>query len=326
MSTGTGPFTYYHSLNGARRARPSRPFAVGASAREIARLEKAEQAKSLYESLQAIGRLHMQDFPPARRLAAEMAGLPDFSTVLADAEREALRGISLLKPGLRREARTRARGLAEERARALLTDAQSAQREQQAELDSLWDRLVANDHEVVLSALAAAFEDNEAPAAAVGVENSEVLIVVLAPGVGAVPERLPTTTDAGNLSIRKMTKSTRHEYHRQVVAGYAVVSAKETFAVAPGVERVSVVVLQSNPDRANDSSTAVPVLVTRLHREALVEVPPAPMGAWDLVERCGSDNLVHLKGVAQELRPLDLAAYPELADIAGRVEFGRRAY
>ncbi len=46
----------------------------------------------------------------------------------------------------------------------------------------------------MLATLEEAFEDNEAPAAAVGVNDDEVALVVLVPGSEVVPEQTPSTT------------------------------------------------------------------------------------------------------------------------------------
>jgi hypothetical protein len=62
----------------------------------------------------------------------------------------------------------------------------------QHQLDERWSQLRGNDPEVVLATLAEAFEDNEAPAAAVAVDGAELDLVVLVPGddvtTGAVKE------------------------------------------------------------------------------------------------------------------------------------------
>src|SRR4051794_29663699 len=79
------------------------------------------------------------------------------------------------------------------RAEAEIAAAHAANRAQQDRwqpfLDAHWQALLGSDPEVVLAALAAAFEDNEAAAAAVGVEDAEVALVVV------VPPRMRSRTD-----------------------------------------------------------------------------------------------------------------------------------
>ena len=114
----------------------------------------------------------------------------------------------------------------------------------QGELDQRWHALCANDPDVVLATLAEAFEDNEAPAAPVGVHGDEVAIVVLVPGLDVVPERMPQTTAAGNLSMPKLTKAKRADFYKLVVCGHLLATCRETFAVAPGVNSVRAAVIR----------------------------------------------------------------------------------
>ena len=48
----------------------------------------------------------------------------------------------------------------------------------------------------MLATLAEAFEDNEAPAAPVGIDGTELSLIVLVPDEDAVPERLHHTESA----------------------------------------------------------------------------------------------------------------------------------
>lgn len=60
-----------------------------------------------------------------------------------------------------------------------------------------WRLLCANAPDVVIETLDEAFEDNEAPSAAVGVDGDEVALVVLVPSTAvAVPEQIATRTQA----------------------------------------------------------------------------------------------------------------------------------
>ena len=77
----------------------------------------------------------------------------------------------------------------------------------QAQLDAQWNALLACDAEIVLLALNEAFADNEAAASAVGVDGTEVTLLVLVPGDSEIPSGKPTVTPAGNLSLKKLTKT-----------------------------------------------------------------------------------------------------------------------
>lgn len=107
----------------------------------------------------------------------------------------------------------------------------------------------ADDRDAVLAALAEAFEDNEAPAAPVGIDGTELSLIVLVPGEDAVPERLPATTQAGNLTLRKFPKSERSALCLLLIAGHVLVTLHEAFAVAPGVNAARVIaVRRGGPD------------------------------------------------------------------------------
>ncbi len=92
----------------------------------------------------------------------------------------------------------------------------------QEDLDERWKQLLANHPETVLSALAEAFEDNEAAAAAVGVDGREASLLVIVPGPEALPEQRPTTTAAGNLSLKKFTKRETADLYKLLVSGHLV--------------------------------------------------------------------------------------------------------
>jgi hypothetical protein len=76
----------------------------------------------------------------------------------------------------------------------------------------------------------------------VGVGGSEVGIVVLVPGIEVVPERMPETTAAGNLSMPKLSRAKRAAYYKIVVCGHLL--ATETCAVAPGITSVRAAVIR----------------------------------------------------------------------------------
>ena len=102
----------------------------------------------------------------------------------------------------------------------------------------------------MLATLAEAFEDNEAAAAAVGIDEGEVSLLVLVPDTTAVPERKPTTTPAGNLSLKKLTKREAADFYKVVVCGHVLVTVKEAFAVAPAVAGARVAAVRVTGDDA----------------------------------------------------------------------------
>lgn len=114
-------------------------------------------------------------------------------------------------------------------------------------LDQQWQQLLGNDPDTVIASLAEAFEDNEAPAAPVGVDDAEVSLAVLAPAESTVPERMPRTTQAGNLTLRKLPKG--EPLYALLISGHVLVTLGEAFAVAPGIPAARVIELRSSgPD------------------------------------------------------------------------------
>jgi hypothetical protein len=135
-----------------------------------------------------------------------------------------------------------------------------------------------------------------------------------------LPDHYPTTTEAGNLSLRKATASLTAGWYRQLVAGHAVVSARETFAVCPALDCARVVVLRDDGPDVYGGPRARPVLATCLSRAGLVGVRWEAVTAWDVVEDVGTQTLVRLRGSARKLEALDLEHEPDLARVAASVD------
>jgi hypothetical protein len=314
VSTGAGPFTYYQGVGGSRsRDGVRRPHATGPTRSQIAQAAKLEQARLIATQLRRIECLHRQEFESPVKAVAELPALPPFAQLLDAAEAEHLKGVGLFRRAQRREARARAREAAEAHARTLLARAHAERDAAQAEIDRAWALLLGNDEDTVLAALERAFEDNEAPAAAVGVAGDVVTLAVLVPAADVLPERMPSTTASGNLSLRKMTKSVRAAHHLALVAGHVVVSVKEALACAPGIASVAVVGVRAEEPDVYGRPRAVPLLATVLTRDRLSGIRWDACSAWDVVEQAGTGTRVKLKGSAHELAPLDLSGEPELS-------------
>jgi hypothetical protein len=187
-------------------------------------------------------------------------------------------------------------------------------------LDELWTRLTDNEPDAVLAALAAAFEDNEAAAAPVGVVGSEASLVVLVPGVDAVPERKPATTTAGNLTLKKLTKREAADFYKLLVCGYALATVKEAFAVAPGLSHVRVVALRVAGRDAYGYSRVEAVLGARFARTALVGVRWADADASVVVNDTSEHLTVNQVGPSKEFGALDLSAEPDIAAVVAAVD------
>ncbi|MGN6129868.1 MAG: hypothetical protein ACTHOK_05955, partial [Nocardioidaceae bacterium] len=151
------------------------------------------------------------------------------------------------------------------------------------------------------------------------------VLVVLVPGPDVLPDRYPTTTAAGNLSLQRPTRTTVAGWYRQLVAGHAVVSVREAFTVCPGLHAARVVVLRDEGVDAYGGPRARPVLATRFTREALSGIRWETVTAWDVVEDAGTETLTKERGATRELQPLDLEHQPDLAAIASCVDLDELA-
>lgn len=322
FSSGAGPVSFYTSTSGGRSRSSSggRRPSTGTSARALANADKADQAQQLAVALGAILELHRADFPPAERPMAPPPPPVDINAVTAKHHKAALAGIGIFKRSARTAAKTQADQAARAEVDAIAAADRSKQGAYQEELDMLWARLGNNDPDVVLGTLAEAFEDNEAAAAPVGVTSSEASVVVLVPSTSAVPERRPTTTAAGNLSLKKLTKRESADFYKLLVCGYVLATVKEAFAVAPGLTHVRVVALRSSGTDAYGKDRIEALLGARFARAALNGVQWATADAAVVLNDTSTELTARFNGPSKEFTALDLAAEPDLAAVMAAVD------
>ena len=287
----------------------------------MAQAEKAALAQHLADAFLRILALHQVEFAPAERpLAPEPAG-PDRAAIYGHYEKQALAGIGIFRRTERTAAKQRA---------AAWTDAEFSRqwqslKEQQAQwqlaLDQQWHLLCGNEPDVVLQALAEAFEDNEAASAAVGVNGAEVSLVLLVPPASqAIPEQMPSRTAAGNPSLKKITQAARADFYKQFVCGQILVTIREAFAVAPGLASARVVVLR-NDGRDIYGQPAMPCLAAvNITRQALQGVRWNDANAVDILNTVAREKLVNQTGRSKELAPVDLATEPDIAALIKAVD------
>ncbi|MEU0886169.1 DUF4236 domain-containing protein [Lentzea sp. NPDC005914] len=324
FSSGVGPVGFYTSLSGTRQRSggTTRRSTVGTSQRTLAQAAKAEFAEQLRTALLSILNLHRQDFPPATRPIAPAPTPVAADEVRRKHQKHALAGIGLFQRTARREAKARAEAAAAAEIQELSARRSAEQAQHQSDLDQWWEALQANDETVVLEVLSAAFEDNEAPAAPVGVDGSELTAVVLVPTVDIVPEKKPTTTAAGNLSLKKLTKTERNNLHLMLVASHMLLTVREVLAVAPGLTAVRVVALQQSRVDAYGTPQIDVLFGARFERDRLAAVRWDDAEANNIIHDTATEVVVDLKRTTHELQPIDLSTEPAIQDLLGRVEIG----
>ena len=330
FSAGAGPVGFYTSLGGRRfgpGGRSGSPSAAGYQRQVVAQqqyltmVEKEQRRREVAKAFLHILNLHRVEFPPARPPVAAPPSQPDRAAIYRHYEQHALAGLGAFKRRARNEAKQRASAQTESEAQRQWVEASEKQAQLQAYYDERWRQLYANVPDVVMETLEVAFEDNEAPSAAVGVDGDEVALVVLVPGADmAVPDQMPGTTAAGNPSLKKITQREREDFYKVFVCGQVLVTVREAFAVAPGLGSARVVVLRRDGSDVYGREKTSCILAVKLDRAALERVQWETADAAQIVNEVSSDLLIDQRGRSRGLSPIDLAGETELAKLIEAVD------
>ncbi len=325
VSTGVGPISYYSSLGSGQRPRTTGGTAAAnrqlvAAARTQAQADKLAEAQHLSDELARILDLHREDFSPATKPIAT----PPPQVPLADIQRrhraEAKRATSFFARENRRQALLRADVLAAEEAERTRREQADQTAQYQYLLDAWWSALEACEGDVVLATLAKAFEDNEAAAAAMGVDGREVTLIVVIPATSAIPERKPAATPAGSLSLKKLTKTERASLYTQLVCGHVIVTLREAFAVVPGIASARIVAIRpSDPDACGRRRPEV-IAAARCTAQALQQVRWDQADAVRVFNDCCTERMLIHKGIAKELQPIPLSGEPGLVALLQSID------
>jgi hypothetical protein len=301
------PFTFYVP-SGPRRQQPSY-----LAPQLPPTAHKAQQAQALASAIEGIRKLHHQDFPPVQRLVLPYPSRPDHAAILGRRMNDALVRVSIFRRSTRKAA-TAAAVLATRMECDELEAASQAQHAAvQQEIDRLWQRLITNDSAVVLAVLSQTFQNSSVHAAPLGVWDAEAHLALLAPDPAALPERHPTTTAAGNLSLKKFTKGELADLYKQLVAGLVLATAKEAFAVAPGVTEIRIVSLRNTPADAYGKVRPEAILAARVARPALNGVQWTKADALAILNEISSELVTRIAGPSKAFVPLDLKTELEIA-------------
>jgi hypothetical protein len=322
ISTGVGPVGYYTSLAPSRRTTSSSRRTPTASQQLAAAraAEKAEQAKQLADAITQLLNVHHEEFPPAQRPVATPPPAVDVRRIRAQHRQEARRSTGLFDRSARKAALAEADRRAQAEAAAMAAQFEVARAAWQNELNEQWARLLDNDPDMTLGTLAKAFEDNEAAAAPVGISDAEVNLVVIVPGPEAVPERHPTRTAAGNLSLKKLTKTESSALYTELVAGHLLVTVKEAFAVAPGLKSARIAAVRPSAGDAYGARRPEALIAARLERDRLTGVRWGTTEASNILAGASSELLINQKGATRALNPISLSREPEIGALLDSVD------
>jgi len=298
VSTGAGPFTVYEPLGGTSY----RPTATTT--------DRAAQAKAAQEGLRRLYDAHRASVAAPPDEVAAWPELPKFQTLLGTAEKQELRGVSRTDRELRKEARARARTVAEGWALGLLTKAHAEHQSEQQRIDRARAALQGGDPEATMAALRPVFDGSGSRV--VSTSQGAAAIVIRAPGLSELPEVKPGVTTAGAATVVRLTKTELADNQRQAVASAMLLAAKQAFALAPGLRAVRVVAIDG-PGGGGPSAVLVAATLPRgrLERADFSQL------AWPILEQLDRDLLFKARGRARELQVLDLTSTSAYADLAG---------
>jgi hypothetical protein len=318
VSTGAGPFTLYQGLGGRTRGRSSKT-SMAAYERQVRQAQQARQIQAAAATLRSMVSIHEQEFAAATRPVAPAPPPVDAKAILKQCRRGALASIPWWRLRDRRDAKTR----------AILRAAQEQQRQEwqlqqehaghQRHLDDEWALLLGNDPSVVLNTLDEAFADNEAPAVAVDCEGDHVTVVMVMEGEEALPERKPAVTPSGKPTMHRLTKTERADLYRGWLCSNLLAAVRETLALAPGIQAVTVVVLRKEPPTPYGEYPLAPIYVGTLTRARCSKIAWATPSALDAAFDA-DDLLVRTRGQTKSLAPIDLSKRPDLAALVQHFE------
>jgi len=275
--------------------------------------DKAQQAQALASAIEGVLKLHHQDFPAVQQRVVPQPPRPDHAAILSRRMNDALARVSIFRRSTRKAAKAAAMLATQMECNQLEAANQAQYVAVQEEIDQLWQRLITNDPDVVLAVLSHTFQTSGANAAPLGVWDAEAHMALLAPDPAALPERYPTTTAAGNLSLKKLTKGEIADLYKQLVAGLVLVTVKEVFAVAPGIRDIRIVVLRDTPGDPYGKIHAESILAAHIPRAALNAVQWTRVDALSIVNKISSELLTRTAGPSKAFAPLDLRTEPEIA-------------
>lgn len=277
--------------------------------------DKRQQAQALAAAIEAIRTLHHQDFPAVQRLVVPYPSRPDHAAILRRRMNDAQARVSILRRSTRKAAKAAAVLATRMECNELEAASQAQHVAAQHEIDELWQRLVTNDSDVLLAVLSHEFQNSGAHAAPLGVWDAEVQLALLAPDLAALPERHPTTTAAGNLSLKKFTKGEMADLYKQLVAGLVLATAKQVFVVAPRATDLRIVVLRNTPADAYGKVRPEAILAARIARPMLTGVQWTKADALTILNEISSELITRPAGPSKAFASLDLKMEPEIAHL-----------
>lgn len=239
VSAGRGPFTVWSTLSGGGQT------GAGHDGHGRASTRKTDAWLSQRAHLDRLLHAHAQPVTRATRPVVPPAAPVTTRRVRRELRREAAAGVPWWQLRRRRAARATAETRVDAEVARRRQHAAQEHAAQQAAADRWWQALLDADEDTVLARLETAFTDHAMPATPVAVDvRTAHLVVPVDTPERLIGKREPTHTDLGNLSLAVMSKTRRHDLYIQAIGSAILAVAAETFAVAPGIDRVAVAVVE----------------------------------------------------------------------------------
>ena len=191
----------------------------------------------------------------------------------------------------------------------------------QAEADAAWDALHRNEPAAVIASIERAFQDNDVPAAAVGCESDEVmLLMTLGEPNELIPDRCAGETPGGKPTIHKRTKTEINEEYAYLLASNVLATLKEAFACAPSVNRARIVVITQAT--ADSEHLFTPIYCAAFARDDFASTNWQKIDPLEKIEEA-DEALIAFYGRTDEMVPIHLTDHDDLANtltvIAGQL-------
>ena len=324
VSTGAGPFTYWHAVGHTQRGRPARARTTPAqTARTAARstpaqLQRAAQVNALAVAEHDLLTAHLQPFAPIGP-----PQVPPYPPVNGDAVRAELEEARLTRvPVWHHRERSAARAAARVEAEAVIArrnaDLVARHTAAQAEADDAYGALLANDHGAVMGALEAAFEDNAHPAVPIDCVDGKATVVIVFGPVSAMPDQVATLTPTGRPTLRKRSATDRNALYARAMASTVLATVREAYAVAPALRDVRIVVVRRDVDASDPGGLLAAVYLGRFPATRVASM------AWDRVDPleqllAAPDAQLRRQGSAQQIVGLPPGATSGLADLVDQL-------
>jgi hypothetical protein len=137
-------------------------------------------------------------------------------------------------------------------------------------------------------------------------------VIMLYEAPESIPDRKPALTPSGKPTMHKRTKTDRNQLYAASLASNVLATAKEAFAVAPGINSVAIMVMRKDPPSQNGRPALSCLYCGRCKRERFQQLD------WPQVDPLTEistvpDALIERKGRTAEVVPLDLSDAPSLA-------------